>query len=99
MTSRFLFGFNSTRMHFFTHTPEEEIGLSGQGFYNDAMVGHDNLVGRMLDQLDELGIADNTIVLYSTDNGPTLIRGRMPLSPPFEAKKTPTGRADSACPQ
>ncbi len=45
-------------------------GLSGQGFYNDAMVQHDQAVGRMLDKLDELGIAEDTIVLYSTDNGP-----------------------------
>ena len=43
----FFVWFNSTRMHFWTHTPEEEEGLSGQGFYNDALVGHDNLVGRL----------------------------------------------------
>ncbi len=45
-------------------------GISGQGFYNDAMVLHDQAVGRLLDTLDELGIAEDTIVLYSTDNGP-----------------------------
>jgi arylsulfatase A-like enzyme len=78
---------NSTRMHFFTHTPEEEIGLSGQGFYNDAMVGHDNLVGRMLDQLDELGIADNTIVLYSTDNGPHFNTWPDAAITPFRSEK------------
>jgi arylsulfatase len=44
--------------------------LSGQGEYNDAMVEHDNHVGLILDKLDELGIADDTIVMYSTDNGP-----------------------------
>ena len=61
---------NTTRMHFWTHTPDDEMGLSGQGFYNDAMVAHDRMVGELLDQLDELGVTDNTIVLYSTDNGP-----------------------------
>jgi arylsulfatase A-like enzyme len=57
-------------MHFRTHPAEKHLGKSGQGFYNDVMVAHDELVGQMLDKLDELGIADNTIVLYSTDNGP-----------------------------
>ena len=66
----FFVWFNATRMHFYTHTPDEELGLSGQGFYNDAMVGHDQLVGQLLGKLDDLGIADNTIVIYSTDNGP-----------------------------
>jgi len=66
----FFVWFNTTRMHYYTHTADDEHGLSGQGFYNDAMVGHDNMVGQLLDQLDALGIADNTIVFYSTDNGP-----------------------------
>jgi arylsulfatase len=56
-------------MHFRTHPAEKHLGKSGQDFYNDVMVAHDELVGEMLDQLDELGIADNTIVFYSTDNG------------------------------
>jgi len=60
---------NTTGMHFRTHRAEKHIGKSGQGFYNDVMVAHDELVGQMLDQLDQLGIADNTIVFYSTDNG------------------------------
>jgi arylsulfatase len=66
----FFVWFNATRMHFYTHTADTEAGLSGQGFYNDAMVGHDQLVGQLLGKLDELGITDNTIVIYSTDNGP-----------------------------
>ena len=66
----FFVWFNTTRMHFFTHTADDELGLSGQGFYNDAMVGHDLMVGELLDHLDKLGVADNTIVMYSTDNGP-----------------------------
>jgi len=83
----FFVWFNSTRMHFYTHTPEAEEGLSGQGFYNDAMVGHDNLVGRLLDQLDELGIADNTIVLYSTDNGPHFNTWPDAAITPFRSEK------------
>jgi arylsulfatase len=66
----FFVWWNATHMHLFTHIPKEAQGLSGQGFYNDAMVLHDQAVGRLLDLLDELGIADDTIVLYSTDNGP-----------------------------
>ena len=57
-------------MHFRTHVKKGYEGKSGQGFYNDAMVEHDEHVGKMLKKLDELGIADDTIVLYSTDNGP-----------------------------
>ncbi|HAN29772.1 MAG TPA: arylsulfatase, partial [Haliea salexigens] len=66
----FFVWFNTTRMHFYTHITDAERGLSGQGFYNDAMVAHDALIGRLLDQLDELGVSDDTIVVYSTDNGP-----------------------------
>ncbi|MBG7603872.1 MAG: arylsulfatase [Actinobacteria bacterium] len=66
----FFVWWNATKMHLWTRLKEESRGLSGQGEYNDAMVEHDGLVGRMLDLLDELGIADNTIVMYSTDNGP-----------------------------
>ena len=66
----FFVWWNSTHMHFRTHIPEDANGLSGQGFYNDAMVLHDQAVGTLLDKLDELGIAEDTIVLYSTDNGP-----------------------------
>jgi arylsulfatase A-like enzyme len=66
----FFIWWNSTKMHFRTHVKPESVGKSGQGFYNDAMVEHDEHVGTLLDKLTELGIADNTIVLYSTDNGP-----------------------------
>ena len=61
---------NGTRMHFRTHIKEEHRGLSGQDAYGDGMVEHDMHVGELLDLLDELGITDNTIVHYSTDNGP-----------------------------
>ena len=60
---------NTTGMHFRTHPAEKHRGKSGQGFYNDVMVAHDEMVGEMLDQLDDLGVSDNTIVFYSTDNG------------------------------
>ena len=60
---------NTTGMHFRTHRAEKHKGKSGQGFYNDVMVAHDELVGEMLYQLDELAIAEDTVVFYSTDNG------------------------------
>ena len=66
----FFVWWNTTAMHFRTHPAEKHLGKSnGQGEYNDVMVAHDENVGVMLDKLDELGIADNTIVMYSTDNG------------------------------
>ena len=61
---------NGTRMHFRTHVKKENLGKSGQDEYSDGMVEHDGHVGELLGLLDELKIADNTIVLYSTDNGP-----------------------------
>ncbi|MGI9372700.1 MAG: arylsulfatase [Hyphomicrobiales bacterium] len=60
---------NGTRMHFRTHVKEELRGISGQDEYSDGMVEHDMHVGKLLAKLDELGIAENTIVHYSTDNG------------------------------
>jgi arylsulfatase A-like enzyme len=66
----FFVWFNSTRMHYYTHVEASQLGRSGQGFYNDAMMEHDDHVGELLGKLDDLGIADNTIVIYSTDNGP-----------------------------
>ena len=66
----FFVWFNTTGMHFRTHCPDKHRGKSGQGFYNDMMVVHDETIGVLLDKLDELGITDNTFVMYSTDNGP-----------------------------
>ena len=66
----FFLWYNSTAMHFRTHVAEKNLGKSGQDPYSDRMVVHDEQIGKMLDKLDELGIADNTIVMYSTDNGP-----------------------------
>jgi arylsulfatase len=63
---------NFTHMHFRTHTKPESLGQSGvaQSYYHDTMIDHDKHVGQILDLLDELGMADDTIVVYSTDNGP-----------------------------
>ena len=66
----FFLWYNSTAMHFRTHLADKNRGKSGQDDYSDRMVTHDEQIGMMLDKLDELGIADNTIVMYSTDNGP-----------------------------
>ena len=85
-------------MHVWTRIPEEAEGISGQGFYNDAMVLHDRSVGQLLDTLDELGITDDTIVLYSTDNGPhynTWPDGA--ISAPGAARRTPIGKAPTGC--
>ena len=63
---------NTTHMHVFTHTKASSRGQAGrwQSPYHDTMIDHDNNVGQMLDLLDELGIAEDTFVMYSTDNGP-----------------------------
>ena len=68
----FFVWFNTTHMHFRTHTRDEDLGRAGrwQSPYHDTMLYHDEIVGQVLDELDALGIADNTIVMYSTDNGP-----------------------------
>ncbi|MEH6835330.1 MULTISPECIES: arylsulfatase [Falsihalocynthiibacter] len=65
----FFLWWNATRMHIFTHLKESSVGVTGLGVYADGMVEHDGMVGELLDKVDELGIADNTIVMYSTDNG------------------------------
>ena len=66
----FFVWWSGTRMHFRTHVKPELRGISGQNEYADGMIEHDMHIGKFLEVLDELGIAENTIVLYSTDNGP-----------------------------
>jgi arylsulfatase len=78
---------NGTRMHFRTHVKEELRGISGQDEYADGMVEHDMHVGQLLDLLDELGIADNTIVHYSTDNGPHMNTWPDAAMTPFRGEK------------
>jgi arylsulfatase len=65
----FFLWWNSTRMHIFTHLKKESEGKTGLGIYPDGMVEHDAMVGQLLDKLKALGLEDNTIVMYSTDNG------------------------------
>ncbi|MCL1094317.1 arylsulfatase [Shewanella kaireitica] len=66
----FFVWWNSSKMHFKTHINPKDRGISGQGFYNDAMMAHDRNVGELLDYLDDNKLKDNTIVMYGTDNGP-----------------------------
>jgi arylsulfatase len=65
----FFLWWNSTRMHIRTHLKKESEGKTGLGVYPDGMVEHDGHVGQILAKLKELGLDDNTIVMYSTDNG------------------------------
>lgn len=69
----FFVWFNATRMHVFTRLKKESQGVTGQGLYADGLVEHDGMVGQLLKQLDDLKIAENTIVMYSTDNGAELL--------------------------
>jgi arylsulfatase A-like enzyme len=78
---------NGTRMHFRTHVKKELRGISGQDEYADGMVEHDMHIGKFLKLLDELGIADNTIVHYSTDNGPHYNTWPDAAATPFRGEK------------
>lgn len=60
---------SATRMHVWTHLKEESEGVTGIGLYPDGMAEHDKSVGKVLKKLEDLGIIDNTIIMYSTDNG------------------------------
>jgi arylsulfatase len=66
----FFVWWNGTRMHLRTHVKAENRGKSGQDEYSDGMVEHDGHVGELLKLLADLGVTDNTVVMYSTDNGP-----------------------------
>ena len=65
----FFLWWNSTRMHVWTHLKKESEGKTGLGIYPDGLVEHDGHVGQLLDKLKELGLDENTIVMYSSDNG------------------------------
>lgn len=78
---------NSTRMHVWTHLSEEYQGKSGYGLYADGMMDLDDQVGVMLDKLEELGVADNTIVVFSTDNGAEKFTCQMVVLHRSRAKK------------
>ena len=80
---------NFTHMHFRTHVKPESLGQSGQwqDEYHDAMIDHDKNVGTVLKALDDLGIADNTLVMYSTDNGPHMNSWPDAAMTPFRSEK------------
>jgi arylsulfatase len=86
----FFLWFNSTRMHVWTHLKPESEGVTGQGIYADGLVEHDGHVGQLLDKLDELGITDNTIVFYSTDNGAEVMTWPDGGMVPFRSEKNST---------
>jgi arylsulfatase len=80
---------NTTHMHLFTHTKPESIGQAGrwQSPYHDTMIDHDRNVGELLDLIDELGIGENTVVIYSTDNGPHMNSWPDGAMTPFRSEK------------
>jgi arylsulfatase A-like enzyme len=80
---------NTTHMHCRTHTKPESLGQAGmhQSPYHDTMIDHDRNVGQLLDLLDELGIAENTLVMYSTDNGPHMNTWPDGAMTPFRSEK------------
>jgi arylsulfatase len=83
----FFVWFNSTRMHIFTHLKPSSQGKTGLGTYPDGMVEHDGTVGQLLKKLDDLGIADNTIVMYATDNGAEVFTWPDGGTTPFRSEK------------
>jgi arylsulfatase A-like enzyme len=80
---------NTTHMHLFTHTKPASLGQAGrwQSPYHDTMIDHDKNVGEMLDLLDQLGIAENTFVMYSSDNGPHMNTWPDGAMTPFRSEK------------
>jgi arylsulfatase len=83
----FFVWWNSTRMHIWTHLKPSSEGVTGIGIYPDGLVEHDAQVGELLKKLDELGIADNTIVMYSTDNGAETMSWPDGGTTPFRGEK------------
>jgi arylsulfatase A-like enzyme len=78
---------NTTRMHIFTHLKKASEGKTGLGVYPDGMVELDGYVGQLLDKLDKLGVADNTIVVFTTDNGAEVMSWPDGGSTPFRGEK------------
>src|SRR6185312_6676003 len=81
--------FNTTHMHFRTHVKPDSLGQSGrwQSPYHDAMIDHDKQVGALLDLVDALGVAEDTLVLYTTDNGPQANSWPDAATTPFRSEK------------
>ena len=79
--------FNTTRMHNFTHLPDEYKGATGHGFYADGVKQHDDQIGQILQKVKDLGIEDNTIIVYTTDNGPMINLWPEAGMSPFRSEK------------
>ena len=79
--------FNPTRMHVFTHLKPSSIGKTGHGLYPDGMVELDGYVGQLLKKLDDLGVADNTVVVFTTDNGAEVLSWPDGGATPFRGEK------------
>jgi len=86
----FFVWFNATRMHIFTHLKPDSVGKTGKGIHADGMAEHDGHVGQLLKQLDDLGITEDTIVLYTTDNGAELALWPDGAMTPFHGEKGTT---------
>jgi len=78
---------NTTRMHIFTHLKPSSTGKTGLGLYPDGMVELDGYVGQLLAKLDELGVANNTVVVFTTDNGAEVMSWPDGGSTPFRGEK------------
>ena len=83
----FFLWWNGTRMHLYTHVRPEMRGRSGISEYFDGMLEHDDDVGKILKAIDDLGIADNTILIYTTDNGPHMNSWPDGAMTPFRGEK------------
>jgi arylsulfatase len=79
--------FNPTRMHVFTHLKPSSVGVTGHGLYPDGMVELDGLVGQLLDKVKALGVADDTIVVFTTDNGAEVMSWPDGGATPFRGEK------------
>jgi len=79
--------FNPTRMHVFTHLKPSSVGKTGHGLYPDGMVELDGYVGQLLDKLDDLGVAENTVVVFTTDNGAEVLSWPDGGATPFRGEK------------
>ncbi|HTY41129.1 MAG TPA: arylsulfatase [Thermoanaerobaculia bacterium] len=86
----FFVWFNTTRMHVWTHLQPSAVGRTGIGVYPDGLVEHDDMVGAVLKQLDDLGIANDTIVVYGTDNGAETVTWPDGGTTPFHGEKGTT---------
>src|SRR5262245_44875053 len=83
----FFVWWNSTRMHIWTHLKPESVGKTGLGTYPDGMVEHDGHIGQLLNKLDAMGVAENTIVIWTTDNGAEVMSWPDGGTTPFRGEK------------